>query len=112
MAKRYKTTVETENKTMLKGVDRQPAGFTIWVRKYRKEAHRNTTEEKTKLCKRSRGTTAGSPINAQAAELTRPRTIPALFRRNNCNNQFETFFKGSHEQFSTNSSTGSKPLTI
>ena len=52
---------------------------------------------------------AGSPINAQAAELTRPRTIPALFRRNNCNNQF---FKGSHEQFSTNSSMNSKPLTI
>ena len=50
MAKRYKTTVETENKTKLKGVDRQPAGFTIWVRKYRKESHRNTTEEKAKLC--------------------------------------------------------------
>ena len=120
---------------MLEGVDRQPAGFTIWTKKYRKEAHRNTNEEKAKLskiwmkkyrteahrntseqkaklCKRSRGTTAGSPINAQAAELTRPRTIPALFRRNNCNNQLETFFKGSHEKFSTNSSKNSKPLTI
>ena len=135
MAKRYKTTVETENKTMLEGVDRQPAGFTIWMKKYRKEAqrntteekaklckiwmkiyrteaHRNTSEQKAKLCKRSRRTTAGSPINAQVAELTRPKTIPALFRRNNCNNQFETFLKRSLEQFSTNPSTNSKPLTI
>ena len=77
-----------------------------------KKEHRNTTEEKTKLCKRSRGTTAGSPINAAAAELTRPRTIPALLRKNYCNNQFETFFKGSQEQFSTNSSTTSDSLTI
>ena len=103
---------------MLEGVDRQPAGFTIWTKKYRKEAHRNTEKKYTEIqLNRKRNyvkgvEVAGSPRNAQAAELARPRTIPALFRRNNCNNQLETFFKGSHEKFSTNSSTGSKPLTI
>ena len=71
--------------------------------KYRKEAHRNTEKKYTEIqLNRKRNYVkgveerlAGSPINAQAAELTRPRTIPALFRRNNCNNQLETFFKGS-----------------
>ena len=60
----------------VKGVNERAARFTIWMKniekkqqKYRKEVHRNTTKQKAKLCKRSRGTTSWLP-NKRAGSRT------------------------------------------